>query len=361
MSVYVVSRDRLAHNISELKRKANGVPIWAVVKGDGYGLGLLPLAEVLREHGIDRFCVTELSEAQRLRQNGFTEEKILMLRSLSDRETVARLMDLRVILTVGSFDAVQTAEAAAAERSDVAEVHLKIDTGMGRYGFFPENVDAIASVYCDCKHLAVSGIFTHFNCAFCDDERTRAEFRAFCGVLDALHSRGIETGTAHCCNSSAFLKFPEMHLDGVRLGSAILGRMAFPTRLRPVGSAQSQIDELHSVKKGGTTGYGAVWKAKRDSTLAIVPVGWYHGLLAGTKENRSRVRDCLRGIFSNLVALVRKERTMVEINGKSCPIVGLIGMLHCAVDVTGLDCACGDRVVLPINPLHLKGISIQFR
>lgn len=361
MSAYIVSRDRLAHNIEELKRQAGGVPIWAVVKGDGYGLGLLPLAEILREHGIDRFCVTELAEAKTLRDNGFADEKILMLRSLTDRETVARLLDLKVILTVGSLDAVHAAEQAAAERADVAEVHLKIDTGMGRYGFAPDEIDAIASVYHDCKHLAVSGIFTHFNCAFCDDERTRAEFRTFCGVLDALHARGIETGTAHCCNSSAFLKFPEMHLDGVRLGSAILGRMAFPTRLRPVGFAQSQIDELHSVKKGGTTGYGAVWKAKRDSTLAIVPVGWYHGLLAGTKENKSRVRDCLRGVVSNLLALVRKERTTVEIGGKACPIVGLIGMLHCAVDVTGVDCARGDRVILQINPLHVKGLPVQYR
>lgn len=361
MSVYVVSRDRLAHNISELKRQAGGVPIWAVVKGDGYGLGLLPLAEVLRENGIDRFCVTELTEAETLRNNGFAEEKILMLRSLTDRETVARLLDLKVILTVGSEAAAQTAENAAAERADVAEVHLKIDTGMGRYGFAVDQIDAIASVYRERKHLAVSGIFTHFDCAFCDDERTRAEFRTFCGVLERLHALGIETGTAHCCNSSAFLKFPEMHLDGVRLGSAILGRMAFPTRLRPVGYAQSQIDDLHPVKKGGTTGYGAVWKAKRDSTLAIVPVGWYHGLLACSKENRSRARDCLRGIFSNLLALVRKERTTVEIHGKTCPIVGLIGMLHCAVDVTDLDCACGDRVILQINPLRVKGLPIQFR
>lgn len=361
MSVYVVSRDRLAHNIEELKRQAGGVPIWAVVKGDGYGLGLLKLAELLREHGIDRFCVTEASEAQRLRDNGFTEEKILMLRSLSDWETVSRLMDLKVILTVGSDSAVRTAEQAAAERADVAEVHLKIDTGMGRYGFAPEQIDEIVDVYRGCKHLAVSGIFTHFDCAFCNDERTRSEFRTFCGVLDALHSRGIETGTAHCCNSSAFLKFPDMHMDGVRLGSALLGRMAFPTRLRPVGFVQSQIDELHPVKKGGSTGYGAVWKAKRDSTVAIVPVGWYHGLMAGTKENRSRVRDCLRGVVSNLLALVRREQTTVEINGKTCPIVGLIGMLHCAVDVTDVDCACGDRVILQLNPLHLKGIPVQFR
>lgn len=361
MSVYVVSRDKLSHNIEELKKQANGVPIWAVIKGDGYGLGAIKLAEILKEHGIDRFCVTELKEAQVLRENGFKKEQILMLRSVTDREEIAMLLDLGVILTVGSQQAAQTVERAAADRADVAEVHLKIDTGMGRYGFAPEEVEKITAVYREMKHLAVSGIYTHFNCAFCDDALTQREYQAFCGVLEQLHAQGIETGTAHCCNSSAFLKFPEMHLDGVRLGSALLGRIAFQTRLRPVGYVETQIEELHELKKGQTTGYGAIWKAKRDSTIAILPIGWYHGLQVSCQYDRSRKRDCLRGVVSNLRAILRRPYVTVEVNGKTCRVVGAIGMLHCAVDVTGLNCQCGDRVTVQINPLHVKGIPIQYR
>lgn len=361
MSCYVVNRDRLSHNIEELKKQANGVPIWAVVKGDGYGLGVLPLAELLSEHGIDRFCVTSLREAKILRDNGFDAAQILMLRSVTDREELGGLLDLRVILTVGSWQCAQIIERAASDRVDIAEVHLKIDTGMGRYGFAPDDMEHLTAVYREMKHLAVSGIYTHFNCAFNDDALTKQEFSVFCDVLEQLHAQGIETGTAHCCNSSAFLKFPHMHLDGVRLGSALLGRMAFQTRLRPVGYLETQIEELHAVKKGQTTGYGAVWKAKRETTLAIVPIGWYHGLHVSCQADRSRRRDCLRGILSNLKALVRPSYLTAEVNGKTCRVVGAIGMLHCAVDVTDIACKHGDRVTLQVNPLHIKGVEIKYR
>lgn len=361
MSVYVVSRDKLSQNIKELKKQANGTPIWAVVKGNGYGLGVLPMAELLSEHGIDRFCVTELKEALILRENGFENVQILMLRSVTDTEELSQLMDLKVILTVGSAEAAQAVEKAAAGRCDVAEAHVKIDTGMGRYGFSPLESDRVAAVYRDFPHVAVSGIYTHFNCAFCDDELTKQEFSAFCGLLDKLHAQGIETGTAHCCNSSAFFKFPEMHLDSVRLGSALLGRLSFQTKLRPVGYCRTQVEELHEVKKGQTTGYGAIWKAKKDSTLAIIPVGWYHGFQVSCKEDRSRKRDCIRGILSNLKALLKPPQPAVEIDGKIYPVVGAIGMLHCAVDVTNSSVKRGDKVTVQVNPLHVNGLKIQWK
>lgn len=360
MSVYVVSRDKLEHNIKELKKLANGVPIWAVIKGDGYGLGALPLAEVLQEQGIENFCVTDLREAQILRENGFSDARILMLRSVTDRELIGELLDLRVIMTVGSMEAAKMVEDVASHRADVAQVHVKVDTGMGRYGFHPQEIEKIAAVYREMSHIAVSGIYTHFNCAFCDDELTKQEFSEFSEVLKQLHALGIETGTAHCCNSAAFLKHPEMHMDGVRLGSAILGRMAFQTRLRPVGYVKTQVEELHVLKKGQTTGYGAMWKAKRESVLAIIPVGRFHGFCLQCQPAKSR-KDCLREILSNLKSVLRPSRTTVEVNGKTCRVVGAVGMLHCAVDVTDIDCKRGDRVTVQINPLYVKGLPVQFK
>ncbi|MBE6927107.1 MAG: alanine racemase [Ruminococcaceae bacterium] len=352
MSAYVVNRSDLSHNIGQLKRLANGVPIWAVIKGDGYGLGALPLAQLLYAQGIDRFCVTELREARLLRENGLDNVQILMLRSITDRDVLAELAALRVIVTVGSME---SAEAAAEAN---AEVHLKIDTGMGRFGFAPSQLEEIASVYETCK---VCGIYTHFPCAFCDDGATKRSFDAFCGVLDALRSRGIDPGMAHCCNSSAFFKFPQMHLDAVRLGSAILGRLSFPTKLQPVGHVQTHIDELHCLKKGQSTGYGAIFKAKRDTTLAIVPVGWFHGFQVSCKEDRSRRRDSIRGILSNLKTFLKPTLPTVKVGGRTCTVVGAIGMLHCAVDVTGLSIKPGDEVIISLNPLHRNGLPVEYK
>ena len=353
MSAYVVSREDLAHNVAWLKQQANGTPIWGVVKADGYGLGVAALARELFALGIDRFCVTELCEAEAIRALGLQDVKILMLRQVCDADELERLQQLNVILTVGSVEAARRIQGKA-------EAHLKLDTGMGRYGFLPQELDAIEQV-CAMKHLRVSGIFTHFNCAFCDDTLTKRQFSEFCGAVEALRKKGHAFEMVHCCNSSAFLKFPEMHLDGVRLGSALLGRMPFATQLRPLGQVQTQIEEIRTLPVGHSTGYGAIWKAKRETKLAILPVGWYHGLQVSCKEDRSRAMDCLRGGLRELKNLLKRPHAYVTVNGRACPIVGAIGSLHCAVDVTGVSCAVGDTLCLPISPMHIKGMEVQFR
>lgn len=361
MNTYVVSRELLEQNLRQLKKQANGVPIWAVIKGDGYGIGALPLAELLADNGIEHFCITEVREAELLRENGFREAQILMLRSISDRETLHRLLDLDVILTVGSWEVAQEIDALARERADIAEVHIKIDTGMGRYGFLPSETERVIALYREMKHLAIGGIYTHFNCAYGDEKLTRQEFTAFQEVVAQLRAAGLETGIVHCCNSSAFLKYPEMHCDAVRLGSAILGRMPFRTKLRPVGYMESEIEALRTLPKGHSTGYGAVWTAKRETQLAIVPVGWYHGFHVSCRYNMTRASDRFVAVLAAFKRLLRKELTYVEIGGKQCPVVGAIGMLHCAVDVTGMSCAVGDRVILQVNPLHQKGVKVAYR
>lgn len=361
MKAYVVENEAISHNIELLKKKAHGVPIWAVIKGNGYGIGALPLARHLAEHGIDHFCVTEVREAEALRENGFETAQILMLRSTSDSRELNRLMDLQVILTIGSEETAAAVNAIAAERADVAEVHLKIDTGMGRYGFLPSEMNRVIALYGEMKHIAISGIYTHFNCAFNDAKVTKHEFAEFMRVVEQIRAAGYETGTVHCCNSAAFLHFPEMHCDGVRLGSAILGRVAFRTKLKPVGYAEAQIEELRTLPKGHSTGYGAIWKAKEPTRVAIVPVGWYNGFEVSYQMGMPRFRDAVRTILSGVRGIILRSSALVEVNGYRCRVVGQVGMLHIAVDVRGIDCQVGDRVVLQIKPLHVKGMKIQYR
>ena len=361
MKTYVVETANLSHNIELLKRKTGKTQIWAVVKGNGYGLGLVPLAQRLSEHGIDHFCVTEVREAELLRENGFDSAQILMLRSAENAEEINRLIDLRVILTVGSAEMAALVNEIAAQRADVAEVHVKIDTGMGRFGFLPDDVEGILRLYREEKHIAISGIYTHFDCAFNNEKRTRTEFDAFMKTVQAIRAAGFETGMVHCCNSSAFLRFPEMHCDALRLGSAILGRMAFPTALRPVGYAEAEIDAVRVLPKGHTTGYDAVWTAKKDTKIAIIPIGWYNGFGVHVSGSVTRFRDCVSLILSGLRGMLRRRHLTVEINGVRCKVVGQLGLLHAAVDVTGVECKAGDRAVVAINPLFAKGMRIQYR
>lgn len=358
MSTYVVSREDLAHNVRVLKEKAGNTPIWAVVKADGYGLGVTALAEELYHMGVGNFCVTEPWEAEAIRAHGILSGKILMLRQLSDPDQIRAMQKAEVILTVGSLEAAERINTAV---DSPVEVHVKIDTGMGRYGFRPEEIPAILSLFRERKNIRIRGVYTHFNSAFCNDTATKAQFTQFRSVVNALQEEECDTGMVHCCNSAAFLKFPEMHLDGVRLGSALLGRMSFPTELRPLGKVETSVEEVRHLPKGHSTGYGAIWKSKKGSTLAIIPVGWCNGLQVSCKEDRSRASDCIRGGLKELKNLLKRPRTYVTISGKSCPIVGAIGSLHCAVDVTGVECKMGQLVEMQISPMHIKGMEVVFR
>lgn len=359
MTGYMVSRSRLRHNLQVLRQRADGTPIWAVVKGNGYGLGTQALAEFLLAEGITRFCVTEPADAAKLAALPGAAREILMLRETVDPDELRALLEHGVLLTVGSSAAADAAEAAARACGHPARVHLKIDTGMGRYGFFPDETEALLPLFArDALHIC--GIYTHFNCAFGDAALTNREFDAFCAAVARLRAAGKDVGTVHCCNSAAFLRFNRMKLDGVRLGSALLGRMPFPTELQPVGYVQTRVDALHTVPAGHSTGYSALWTAKRQTTLAILPVGWFHGFNVSCQPDRSRRCDGLRAALSGLKDMLRPRRLTVEINGVPCPIVGAIGMLHCAADVTGLSCAPGDPVVMQLNPLHRNELPVVF-
>ncbi len=358
MSTYVVSREDLAHNVRILKEKAGNTPIWAVVKANGYGLGVKAFATELYALGLRHFCVTEPGEAEELLSCGFSDVDILILRQLSDPSQIRAMWKAGVILTVGSLEAAARINAAV---DGPVSVHLKIDIGMGRYGFLPSQLSEMIAVFQKGKHIRVQGVFAHFNCAFCNDALTREQFALFRQTLSALEQAGCNTGMVHCCNSAAFLKFPDMHMGGVRLGSALLGRMSFPTDLRPLGKVETRIEELRQLPKGHSTGYGAIWHSRKETTLAILPVGWCNGLQVSCKEDRSRPIDCIRGGLRELKNLLKRPRVYVTISGKPCPIVGAIGSLHCAVDVTGVECKVGQTVELAMNPMHVKGMEVAFR
>lgn len=363
MKAYYVDSSDICKNLAALKKRAGEVPIWAVLKGNGYGLGLIPMAQLCRDCGITRFCITEPNDAARLRAAGFDTAQILMLRPTTDPDEVHQLLDLNVIATISSQDDAALLNGVATQRGMVAEAHLKIDTGMGRYGFLPTELDKILPIYAYMDGIAVSGIYTHLHSAFCNKKRTRQQAAAFDGVLHAIQAAGYEPGIPHLCNSAGLLRFPDLAMGGVRIGSAILGRLSFGGSygLKRVGVCEAAIDEIRWLPKGHTCGYGAAWKAKRPTRIAVVPVGWYHGFGCEMGHDVFRFRDQLRTALSAVRGMFRRKSCYVTVGTQRCKVLGHIGMLHTVIDVTKVQCALGDRVQLNINPLMLKGMDIVFR
>lgn len=362
MKAYIVEQSVLAENTRVLLQKAGDAAVYGVIKGNGYGMGLIPLARVLWENGVTRFTVTEPAEVRALREAGFQQAEILMMRETGLEQELRELMTHHAVITVGCPETARCASALAAELGIQCPCHVKIDTGMGRYGFLPTELDAISAVY-GMEHLDVQGIYTHFYSAYDNENVTRAQFADFQRVLTGLEARGITPGLRHCCNSSAFLKYPEMHLDAVRLGSAILGRLAFSgfPELRPVGWCEAQVEVIRELPKGHTVGYGGGWKATRPTKIAVFSVGYYHGFGAPARNDLSRFRDCFVGVLSNIKAFLSHRAIYVSVNGQSARVLGHVGMVQTICDVTDIPCQVGDPIRIEINPLKFQALDILYR
>lgn len=356
MNSYVVSLQSLERNLEILRAKAGDTPIYAVLKGNGYGLGVTPLARFYAEHGIDRFAVTALEEARAIR--AVTPGEILMLRSTCDEAELRALLALDVTCSLGSREDLLALELLGRELGCRPRVHLKVDTGMGRYGFLPREVDEMARAF---EHLTVAGIYTHFHTAG-NRKATMAQYRLFRQAVEALRARNLDPGMVHCCNSLAFWYYPELHLDGVRLGSALLGRVGYGPRagLQRVGYVRAQVEELRTLPKGHNVGYGGDCKLRRDTAIAVVGVGYLHGFSVERGYDVFRPRDCLRSMGRYLKYMIKRKRLRVEVNGVPCPVLGHVGMVNLVADVTGVPCRVHDPVTLQVNPLDQKGLDVVF-
>lgn len=276
MCKLVIDTGALTRNLEKL-RHYTSARIIAVVKGGGYGLGLAPYAQWLTAQGVDMLAVSSAAEAAALRDAGITAD-VLMLSSTALPEEVSALLARNVILTVGSFDAAHTVSAVAAQQGVTARVHIKLDTGMGRCGFLPGDVREAAALLRFLPALRVEGVFTHFADA-ANRRRTARQYRRFTAGVRILRTAGIDPGLRHVCASTAFLRYPEMHLDAVRLGSALLGRLSVPDTLglEKVGWLETRVAELKTLPAGWPVGYTGAYRTRRETRLALLPVGYTSG------------------------------------------------------------------------------------
>ena len=358
MTSYVVDTAAIRQNIALIRKKAGSATVFAVLKGDGYGLGVERLARLLSEEGVEHFAVTEPREAGILRQMG--EKNVLMLRETSDPSEISALLELDTILTVGSLDNAVTISGLARQKGKKARVHLKVDTGMGRYGFLPSETDKLLACFEHLDALEICGVYTHFHSAFCNKKSVRRQLADFQTVVDTIRAAGFDPGMVHCANSSALFRCPETVLDAVRVGSAVLGRLAFRTGLKKVGFCETHVTQVRWLPKGHTCGYGGAWRAKKPTQVAVLPVGWYHGFTTEYGNDVFRFRDCLRKMVSGLKAMIFRPSVTVKVGNTSCKTLGHVGMLHTVVDVTGKNIAPGETALLEINPLRVRGMEVKF-
>lgn len=235
MSTLVINKKDLLENIERIKElvekngkddKGNSLKIIAVVKANGYGLGIVEFTKILIDKGIKSFAVATKDEAYILREAGIKEE-ILLLTPNSNKEDIKKLIDNDIILTLSSKEDAKSIESVGKELNKKIRVHLKIDTGFGRYGFIYSNREEMIETLKPLENIKIEGTYSHFSVSFFNEKYTKLQFERFINVIEVLKMNEIETGLLHISNSSAFVKFPYMNLNAVRIGSAFLRKTIF--------------------------------------------------------------------------------------------------------------------------------------
>ncbi len=274
MKVLEIKTKDLENNIVKLQKRAGDRKIIAVVKGNGYGLGLENFVEILLEHGINYLAVSSVEEAIELADKKMNAT-ILCLGATSIEEEIQLLLDKDVVVTIGNIDTAKKVNEIAKNMNKKAHVHLKIDTGFSRYGFLYTEKNEILNSIQSCTSILVDGIFSHFSSAYFEKEDyTRLQYKRFLEIKSYLEDNNINIPMYHICNSSAFLKYDDMFMDAVRIGSAFLGRISVKNNigLKKIGMLKSNVVEIKKLEKGVPVGYSNSEITKKSTVLAIVPV-----------------------------------------------------------------------------------------
>ncbi len=323
----------LRHNLGEIRRITKpDADIMAVVKADAYGHGAIEVARTLVENGASGLCVATIDEAVELRKQGI-EARLLIL-GCTDPMRYDDVVRYDVDQAVYDYDSASLLSSEAVKQNKTVNIHVKLDTGMGRIGFPTDGsgTEDIARM-CRLPGLVPYGVFSHFAVADTnDDDYTRAQFDVFMRQIDELKQLGISFSKRHICNSAGIMRFPEMHLDMVRAGIILYGLMPpgcpepeDKPDLIPVMSWYAKVIHSKTVPAGTTVSYGRHFKAERPTKVLTVSVGYADGL--------SRR-------FSNGFELM--------IGDERLPIIGNVCMDMCMLDGTDLKKEAGKETVVTI-------------
>ncbi len=313
-----VDLDAIAFNVNAIKHHVGDrVEVFAVVKANAYGHGAVQVARTALKSGATRLAVHRISEGIELRKAGITAPVLVM--GYAPPGTVDYFIHWNLTPSLTTLEFAEALSAKAAAGSATAPVHVKVDTGMNRFGLVPEEVVDFMLAVRRLPGIRIEGMFTHFSTAdWTDLTHVRRQLQAFKDVRTSLSEAGISIPLAHAANSGATMRLPEAHLNAVRTGIAMYG--LHPSDewppvfdIKPALTMKSLVARVREIPAGEGISYGRTFITTRKTRVALVPVGYgdgYHRILS--------------------------NKGSVLIRGQRAPILGRICMDQFVVDVSDI-------------------------
>jgi alanine racemase len=320
-----INLDHLAHNVHCIRERVAPARVIPVVKADAYGHGAVACVRRLVREGCTMFAVAQFQEAMELRESGIDQPILVLGRVFPDVITQAIRADLH--LTVFGEEDLRWIEAAGAEAP--AQVHVKLDTGMGRTGLLVAGADNFFARLLRSQAVLWEGLFSHFSTSDEPDKRyARLQLARFREILARVREFEKKPPLIHMAASAAILDVPESTFDAVRPGIIMYGH--YPSRttsrsleLKQVMTLKTHVAHVRPMPGGHPISYGRKWSTPQATQIAVLPIGYADGI-------------------SRRLTNVGK----VLIQGKQYPMVGTVTMDYIMVDVADDPVNVGDEVIL---------------
>jgi alanine racemase len=324
-----INLDVIVSNVKAIKRHiGHTVEIIAVLKANAYGHGAVHVAPTILEAGATRLAVHRLIEGIELRKAGIAAPILIL--GYTSPDSADLVIQWRLTPTLTTYEFANTLSSLAMIQGLRIPVHVKVDTGMHRYGLYPNEVVDFLHALSSLPGIDLEGLFTHFATADWENQTfVHQQNKIFRDVLASAKASGLQIPLVHAANSAAIMSLPEAHFDAVRPGIAIYGmepsiERKSIIRILPALTLKSKVNQVQLLPKGEAIGYGRAFITQESTHVALIPVGYGDGYYR---------------IFSN--------RGLVLVHGQRAPILGRISMDQLVADVTQIpDVQLDEEVVL---------------
>jgi alanine racemase len=352
-----IDLDAIEKNLLTVKSLlAEETRLIAVIKANAYGHGAVETARILMQNGVDDFAVSFFHEAMQLRRAGI-RSRILVFSPIVMEQALQEAIEQGLTPTIASpYDWQMLDQISTASNMEI-NVHLKVDTGLGRFGLREAEVLTLIPEIKKNTRIHIEGIYTHMAAAASNPAYTRKQFSSFMQTLRLLAEAGVEIPIRHCANSAVLLTYPQMQLDAVRIGTLLSGQVPVGTFkaglvLEDPYKFKTRIIAIRNLDKGSYLGYYRSYRLKKSARVAVIPVGFNDGLALQVANKSAGWLDLLKTIVKTVLLYLNVARfgQQVIIKGIKYPVRGKVFMQMALIEIPlEQEVKIGEEVEVPVR------------